>query len=183
MMSRKKKQEKNLENGQTPADETLSQEQVESTVETEAEEKQEQELQGMKDKFLRLLAEFENYKKRTFREKLDTMNLAAQETMLAILPVLDDFDRAKQMADDESTDEVFSEGVSLVYNKLHTVLKGKGLEQMETTGQAFDSEWHEAITEIPAATDDQKGFIIDTIEKGYTLNKKIIRHAKVVVGK
>ncbi|MCL4171247.1 UNVERIFIED_CONTAM: hypothetical protein GTU68_035875 [Idotea baltica] len=137
----------------------------------------------MKDKYLRLLAEFENYKKRTFREKLDTINTAARDTMAAILPVLDDFDRAKQMADDENTEEVFSEGVGLVYNKLHQILKGKGLQEMESTGLPFDPEQHEAVTEIPAASEDQKGIVFDTIEKGYTLNEKIIRHAKVVVGK
>jgi molecular chaperone GrpE len=142
-----------------------------------------QELSEIKDKYLRLLAEFENYKKRTFREKLDTINTAARDTMLAILPVLDDFDRAKSMADDETTEETFSEGVLLVYNKLHAVVKNKGHKAMESTGQIFDAELHEAVTEIPAPSDAQKGMIIDTIEKGYTLNDKIIRHAKVVVGK
>ncbi len=141
------------------------------------------ELSEIKDKYLRLLAEFENYKKRTFKEKLETINTASRETILAILPVLDDFDRAKAVAEDESTKETFSEGVELVYNKLHAALQGKGLKAMETNGQPFDPEYHEALTEIPAPTEEDKGKILDTIEKGYTLNDAIIRHAKVVVGK
>jgi len=137
----------------------------------------------LKDKYLRLLAEFENFKKRTFREKIETMKSAAQDTMSAILPVLDDFDRAKKNADDDNTTEQFSEGVELVYNKLHAKLSQQGLTAMESTGEAFDPELHEAITEIPAPSEELKGKVVDTIEKGYLLKDKIIRHAKVVVGK
>ena len=136
-----------------------------------------------KDKYLRLFAEFENYKKRTLKEKLELMKNAAQDTMQTILPVLDDFNRAKKSADDDNSVEQFSEGVQLVYDKLHNSLKAKGLIEMESTGEVFDPELHEAITEIPAPSDDMKGKIIDTIESGYYLNDKIIRHAKVVVGK
>jgi len=136
-----------------------------------------------KDKYLRLFAEFDNYKKRTVREKLDLMKSAAQETMSSILPVLDDFERAKQSHDSNDSDENFSEGVLLVYNKLNSVLGSLGLSVMETNGQVFDPELHEAITEIPAPSDEMKGKIIDTIERGYILKDKIIRHAKVVVGK
>ena len=146
-------------------------------------EELENELSESKDKYLRLFAEFDNYKKRTVKERLDLINTAGRETILAILPVLDDFDRAKKSADDESSNEVFSEGVVLVYNKLHGMLQSKGLKAMESTGLAFDPELHEAITEIPAPQDDMKGKVIDTIETGYSLNDKIIRHAKVVVGK
>ena len=142
----------------------------------------ETELKEMKDKYLRLYAEFDNYKKRTVKEKLDTMRAASQDTMSALLPVLDDFDRAKKNAADESTEETFSEGVELVYNKLYSVLKAKGLSAMDTEQAEFDPEMHDAITEIAAASKDLKGKIIDTIEKGYYLNDKIIRHAKVVVG-
>ena len=137
----------------------------------------------LKDKYIRLMAEFDNYKKRTIKEKMDLMRTAAQDTMSALLPVLDDFDRAKKNAEDETSAEPFSEGVMLVYNKLHGVLKAKGLEVMETDGLPFDPELHEAITEIPAPSDDMKGKVFDTIEKGYVLKDKIIRHAKVVVGK
>ncbi len=136
-----------------------------------------------KDKFLRLFAEFDNYKKRTLKEKIDYMKTASAESILAMLPVLDDFDRAKKSADDDSSDEYFTEGVAMIYNKIFNVLKNQGLEAMTSTGEEFDPEIHEAITEIPAPSDDMKGKIIDTVEKGYTLKDKIIRHAKVVVGK
>lgn len=137
----------------------------------------------LKDKHLRLFAEFDNFKKRNVKEKLEMMSSAARDTLSALLPVLDDFDRAKKNAEDESSTEPFSEGVMLVYNKLHNTLKNKGLQPMESTGEVFDPELHEAITEIPAPTEDMKGKVIDTIETGYLLNDKIIRYAKVVVGK
>ena len=137
----------------------------------------------LKDKFLRLFAEFDNYKKRTVKEKIDLMKTAAQDTMSVLLPVLDDFDRAKKNADDENSEEVFSEGVTLVYNKLYNILNQRGLKPMESTGEDFDPELHEAITEIPAPNEKMKGKVIDTIEQGYFLKDKIIRHAKVVVGK
>lgn len=136
-----------------------------------------------KDKYLRLFAEFDNFKKRSIKERLDLMNSAAKDTVTALLPVIDDFDRAKKYADDDSSEEQFSEGVTAVYNKLHSILKSKGLVAMESTGEVFDVELHNAITEIPAPTDEMKGKNIDTVETGYYLNDKIIRHAKVVVGK
>jgi len=136
-----------------------------------------------KDKYLRLFAEFENFKKRNMRERLDLLKTAGQDTINKILPVLDDFDRAKKSAEDESSDEQLSDGVLMVYNKLYTVMGNMGVQPMESTGEVFDAELHEAITEIPAPTEDMKGKIIDTVEKGYYLNDKIIRFAKVVVGK
>jgi len=138
----------------------------------------------LKDKYFRLYAEFDNYKKRTIKEKVDLMKTAAQDTMSALLPVLDDFDRAKQNAEDENADVHFdNEGVMLVYNKLYNSLNQRGLQPMESTGEDFDPELHEAITEIPAPNQKMVGKVIDTIEKGYFLKDKIIRHAKVVVGK
>lgn len=131
----------------------------------------------LKDKYIRLVAEFENFKKRTFKEKLDMMRHAAQDTMAAVLPVLDDFDRAANAG------EGLSEGILLIHNKMKGILEQKGLKAMESTGETFDPELHEALTEIPAPSEDLKGKVVDTIEKGYTLNDKIIRHAKVVVGK
>jgi len=136
-----------------------------------------------KDKFLRLYAEFENYKKRTLKERLELINTAGQGVLKKILPVLDDFDRAKSSAEDETSSEHFSEGVQIVYDKIHSTLKAQGLTVMETNGKDFDPELHAAISEIPAASEEMKGKIIDTVEKGYYLNDKIIRHAKVVVGK
>lgn len=141
------------------------------------------ELAESKDKYLRLFAEFENFKKRTMRERLDTLKTAGQDTINKILPIMDDFDRAKKSAEDKSTDEQLSEGVLMVYNKLYSTMSAMGVVPMETNGEAFDPEIHEAITEIPAPSEDMKGKIIDTIEKGYHMNDKIIRFAKVVVGK
>ena len=135
-----------------------------------------------KDKYLRLFAEFDNFKKRNIRERMDLLKNASQDAFSALLPVIDDFDRAKNSADDEKSEEVFSEGVLLVYNKLNTILNNKGLKKMESTGADFDPELHEAITKIPAPNEEMKGKIIDTIESGFYLNDKIIRYAKVVVG-
>lgn len=139
------------------------------------------EIDEAKDKYLRLFAEFDNYKKRSVKERFELMKTAAQETISSLLPVLDDFDRAKKSA--ESGAESFSEGVQLVYQKLYGALEHKGLKSMDSTGADFDPEWHEAITDIPAPNEEMKGKIIDTIEKGYVLNDKIIRYAKVVVAK
>ncbi len=136
-----------------------------------------------KDKYLRLFAEFENFKKRNIKERLELMKTAAQGTIKDILPVLDDFDRAKTMAEDDNNSETISEGILMVYDKLYKVLAAKGLTPMESTGAQFDPELHEAISEIPASSEEQKGIIIDTVENGYYLNDKIIRFAKVVVGK
>ena len=137
----------------------------------------------LQDKYLRLFAEFDNYKKRTMKEKIDLMATAARDTVFSLLTVLDDFDRAKQNSESGSNAEPFSEGVSLVYQKLYNILNQRGLTPMESTGEEFDPELHEAITEIPAPTAEMKGKVVDTIEKGYKLKETIIRHAKVVVGK
>lgn len=142
-----------------------------------------EQVQEQKDKYLRLFAEFENYKKRTIKEKLELIKNASQDTLSSLLPVLDDFDRAKKVAEQDGSKESFPEGIQLVYNKLYNILSSRGLKPMESTGEAFDPEFHEAFTEIPAPSADMKGKVIDTIEKGYFLNDKIIRYAKVVVGK
>ncbi len=163
----------------------------EGTEETEASTEEaldpmvekDQEIGELKDKYIRLLAEFDNYKRRTIKEKMDLMDTAAKSTISALLPVLDDFARAKANAESGESKEPFSEGVMLVYNKLHTTLEQRGLAAMESNGTDFDPEFHEAITEIPAPTEEMKGKVIDTVETGYTLKDKIIRYAKVVVGK
>jgi len=169
---------------QTPEEETTSNEAV---VESDKMETVEQKLQKenleLKDKYIRLAAEFDNFKKRSAKERLELISTASKDAIVALLPVLDDFDRAKKIAEDPSTTEQFSEGVTLVYEKLHRSLKNKGLQKMESNGEIFDPEYHEAITEIPAPTEELRGKVIDTIEPGYFLNDKIIRYAKVVVGK
>jgi molecular chaperone GrpE len=147
-----------------------------------AEEKLTAELASERDKFLRLFAEFENYKRRTAKERLDLFKTANQEVLLALLPVLDDFDRA--MAEiRKSDDENLVKGVALIHEKFKSTLAGKGLETVEIkTGDAFNADFAEAITQIPAPTEDLKGKIIDVIEKGYKLGDKIIRFPKVVTG-
>jgi molecular chaperone GrpE len=145
--------------------------------------KLQEENKELKDKYLRIYAEFDNFRKRSMKEKMEFMQTAARDTMSALLPVLDDFDRAKKIAEQPDSKEVFSEGVSLVYQKLYAVLTGKGLKKMESTGMEFDAELHEAVTEIPAPSEDLKGKVVDTLEEGYLLNDKIIRYAKVVTGK
>jgi molecular chaperone GrpE len=143
-----------------------------------------EELGTEKDKFLRLFAEFENYKKRTSKERVELFKTAGQEVITALLPVIDDFDRAlKEIGKTEQDNELFK-GVTLINDKLISVLKVQGLEGIEVEqGSEFDAEVHDAITQIPAPSDDLKGKIIDVVEKGYTLGDKIIRHPKVVVGK
>ncbi|MDB2350148.1 nucleotide exchange factor GrpE [Flavobacteriaceae bacterium] len=140
-------------------------------------------VQKEKEKFLRLFAEFENYKKRTSRERIELFSTASQELMTSLLPVLDDFDRANQEIIKNSDDEIYK-GVSLIQNKLFDTLKSKGLKIVEVNkGDSFDADDHEAVTQIAAPSDDLKGKIIDVIEKGYKLGEKVIRYPKVVIGK
>lgn len=146
------------------------------------EDKLREELAKEKDKFLRLFAEFENYKKRTSKERLELFKTANQEVLQAMLPVLDDFDRAMTQIS-KSEDEVLLKGVELIHNKFKDTLTSKGLEQVELkAGDAFDADFAEAITQIPAPSDDLKGKIVDVVEKGYKLGDKIIRFPKVVIG-
>ncbi|WP_343485695.1 nucleotide exchange factor GrpE [Allomuricauda sp. d1] len=146
------------------------------------EEQLKEELAKEKDKFLRLFAEFENFKRRTSKERIELFKTAGQEVMQALLPVLDDFDRAlKELS--KSEDKEMFKGVELINVKLRETLKNKGLEQVEVAeGDAFDAEVHDAITQIPAPNKKMKGKIIDVIEKGFKLGDRIIRHPKVVVG-
>jgi len=167
------------------ADENLSgSSRLNEPVEEESElEKLRAEIDDQKDKFLRKLAEFENYKRRNAKERMELIQTAGREVITDMLDVLDDCDRAqKQMENSEESGEI-KQGVMLVFNKLRNSLNARGLKAMETIGEEFNPDLHDAITEIPAPTPDMKGKIIDEVMKGYYLNDKIIRHAKVVVGK
>lgn len=157
-------------------DETVSEENM--TAEPTAEEVLAQE----KDRYIRLYAEFENYKKRTSKEKMDYFQYANQEMMVSMLGVLDDFERAiKEIAKNENAAEL--QGVELIYQKFKNKLTEKGLKAMEVrAGDAFNVDYHEAITQIPSPSEDLKGKIVDVIETGYTLGEKVIRFAKVVTG-
>lgn len=139
-------------------------------------------LQKEKDKFIRLFAEFENYKKRTSRERVELFKTAGQEVISAMLPVLDDFERA--LAEISKTEEKdLLKGVELIYTKFYNVLKSKGVSVIEVqAGSAFDSDLHDAVAQVPAPTPDMAGKVIDVLEKGYQLSDKVIRHPKVVVG-
>ncbi|WP_034890106.1 nucleotide exchange factor GrpE [Gillisia sp. Hel_I_29] len=140
-------------------------------------------LEKEKDKFLRLFAEFENYKRRTSKERLELFKTANQEVMTAMLPVLDDFDRAMNEIK-KAKDKNLLKGVELIHNKFSETLKNKGLEAMEVSnGDAFDADIHEAITQVQAPSDKLKGKIIDVVERGYKLGDRIIRYPKVVTGK
>lgn len=142
------------------------------------------ELEEMKDKYIRLYSEFENFRRRTAKEKLELVGTANEDLMLEILPVIDDFERAMQSFDsNEGNESALKEGVQLIYNKLKTATEKKGLKKMDTEpGDEFNPEIHDAISHIPAPEDKLKGKIIDTIENGYYLNEKVIRFAKVVTG-
>jgi len=154
----------------------------ERVEEISREEQLSQDLASEKDKFIRLFAEFENYKRRTAKERIELFKTANQDVLLALLPVLDDFDRA--LSEIKKTDDnVLIQGVELIQEKLKSTLVSKGLEQVDVkAGDAFDADFAEAITQIPAASPKMKGKIVDVIEKGYKLGDKIIRFPKVVIG-
>lgn len=163
-------------------EETSHDEEVQDTNDHQ-EENTVDEAAELKDKYIRLVAEFDNYRKRTNKEKFELINSAGEKVMLSILEVMDDADRAEEQIKTSQDIEALREGIELIFNKLKNVLQNKGLKEMESTGTVFDPELHEAITEIPAPKSKLKGKVIDTVQKGYYLNDKIIRHAKVVVGK
>ena len=174
-MSKKEKKE-------TLTEEQVAENQVTEKDEKTVEEQLEESLQQEKDKFLRLFAEFENYKRRTAKERIDLFKTANEEVMQALLPILDDFDRAYQEISKTEENDLLK-GVELIKNKLRNTLNQKGLEEIDLNeGDAFDADHHEAVTQIPAPTDDLKGKIIDVIEKGYKLGDKTIRFPKVVIG-
>lgn len=141
------------------------------------------ELAEMKDKYIRLMAEFENFRRRTAKERIELSKTATQDLMGDLLPVLDDMERAKRSIESAKNTDAVVEGLELVFHKLQNVTQQKGLKAMEIeAGDNFDSDLHEAVTQIPAPSEDLKGKIVDVIEKGYTLNDKVIRFAKVIIG-
>ncbi len=140
--------------------------------------------QELKEKHLRLYSEFENYRRRTAKERLELISTASEELIKDLLPILDDFERAFKASNEDKTEGNPDEGVRLIYNKMVKILGSKGLKPMEgLIGKPFDAETQEAITQIPAPNDELKGKIVDVVEKGYLLGEKVIRYAKVVIGK
>ena len=152
----------------------------EETSEQSPLEKAEEEIEQLKDQYLRARAEFENYRKRTIKEKAELILNGGEKTITAILPVLDDFERA--LADQTEDPEAIKQGMELIYHKFVKTLEGLGVKKIETEEKPFDVDYHEAIAMVPGMGDDKKGMVIDCVQTGYTLNDKVIRHAKVAVG-
>ncbi|TPE43679.1 nucleotide exchange factor GrpE [Pontibacter mangrovi] len=174
--------QENTANATTEEELNQAEETEEATAETQ-EDNTAIELAEMKDKFVRLMAEFENFRRRTAKERLELIKTANQDTMSELLPVLDDMERARQSMENTKDLDTMLQGLELVFHKLKHVTMQKGLKPMETkAGDDFDSDMHEAVTQIPAPSEELKGKIVDVIEKGYTLNEKVIRFAKVVIG-
>jgi molecular chaperone GrpE len=161
---------------------TEEQEGTAQEVELSEEEKLKAESAEWNNKYLRLYAEFDNFKRRTSKERLELMQMAGKDVIVDLLTVLDDFERAQKSIQTATDVEAVKEGVNLVHNKLKSLLSSKGLKEMNAIGTEFDADLHEGITNIPAPTADLKGKVIDELEKGYYLNDKVIRFAKVIIG-
>jgi molecular chaperone GrpE len=154
------------------------------TVEKDAEiEQLKKQLEETKDRYVRLMADFDNFRKRTAKEKLELIQTASKDVIISLLEVLDDMERAEKQIQNSDNVELIKEGVTLVYNKLKSILQARGLRPMNAVGTDFNPDIHEAIAEIPAPSPEMKGKVIEEVEKGYYLNDKLIRVAKVVVGK
>ena len=184
-----KEEELNVEETQNGADEQPQNEQAEETAPLTHEEELEKELEKaqetideQKDKYLRLSAEFDNYRKRTMKEKAELILNGGEKSLSSILPIVDDFERAIKTMETATDVSAVKEGVELIYNKFMAVLGQNGVKVIETKDQPLDTDYHEAIAVIPAPSEEQKGKILDCVQKGYTLNDKVLRHAKVVVG-
>ena len=137
----------------------------------------------LNNKFIRLYSEFDNFRKRSLKEKEDLRKTASKDVIISLLPVLDDFERAMNSLNETEKNDNTIDGIKLIYNKLMTALKNRGMEQIEAIGKEFDTDFHEAITQIPAPKKSMKGKVIDEIEKGYLLEGKVIRYSKVIIGK
>jgi len=166
---------KNEENSEAVAEENIS---AEQKAMNELNEK----INELNDRYLRLYSEFDNYRKRTSKERIELLKTAGEETLKSLLPVLDDFERAIKFNDTATDLKIVNEGVHLIYNKFNNTLSQKGITPMESVGKIFNVDEHEAITNIPAPSEDLKGKVVEEVEKGYLLNGKVIRFAKVIVG-
>lgn len=167
------------------AEQSASEQQQEVTTEVKEEnptEELQKQLDEQKDKYLRLSAEFDNFRRRTLKEKMDLTKYAAEDTLKSILPVVDDFERAMKSLDTTTDIEAVKEGLRLIHGKFIEFLKTKGVTEIEAMGLPLDTDKHEAITLIPAPEENLKGKIVDVIEKGYILNEKVIRFSKVIIG-
>ncbi|WP_210486278.1 nucleotide exchange factor GrpE [Rufibacter aurantiacus] len=176
-------EQENIQPENTEATESTVTEQAEQpNGEATATEGGASEADELRDKYLRLHAEFDNFRRRTSKERLELFKTANQELMVALIPVLDDLERAQSAMKDAQDVNAVREGVELVFSKFQNLLQQKGLKAMDAVGQPFDADVHEAITQIPAPSEEMKGKVIDQVEKGYYLNDKVVRFAKVVIG-
>lgn len=161
-------------------DSTTANEEAKGKVSVE--DKLKAEIAELNDKYLRLYSEFDNMKRRNAKERIELMDTAGKDILLSFIPVVDDFERAQKAFENSTDIEAVKEGVTLIHTKFLNILSQKGVKAIESKGQPFDVDYHEAITKIPAPTDDLKGKVVDEVEKGYTLKDKVIRFAKVVIG-
>ncbi len=165
------------ENAETPTAETSDEKQLQ-----DAENDCLNQLKDFQDRYIRLMAEFDNFRKRTLKERTELIKTAGEDILVNILPVVDDFERGLQVIDKSEDIESVKQGIHLIYNKFREFLNQRGVKEIEAVQQPFDVDVHEAITKIPAPSDDLKGKVVDVVQKGYILNEKVIRFAKVVVG-
>lgn len=171
--------EENTENASAKADNSADEMTAEPTIEEQLEAAK-KEVEQYKDKYLRAVAEFDNYRKRTLKEKAELLLNGSEKTVCAFLPILDDFERA--IADKTEDVNAIKEGMQIIFNKFNKTLESLGVKKIETEGKDFDVNFHEAVAMVPGMGDDKKGKVIDCVQTGYQLNDKVIRHAKVAVG-
>lgn len=171
--------EENTENTSAKADNSADEMTAEPTIEEQLEAAK-KEVEQYKDKYLRAVAEFDNYRKRTLKEKAELLLNGSEKTVCAFLPILDDFERA--IADKTEDVNAIKEGMQIIFNKFNKTLESLGVKKIETEGKDFDVDFHEAVAMVPGMGDDKKGKVIDCVQTGYQLNDKVIRHAKVAVG-
>lgn len=171
--------EENTENASVKADNSADEMTAEPTIEEQLEAAK-KEVEQYKDKYLRAVAEFDNYRKRTLKEKAELLLNGSEKTVCAFLPILDDFERA--IADKTEDVNAIKEGMQIIFNKFNKTLESLGVKKIETEGKDFDVDFHEAVAMVPGMGDDKKGKVIDCVQTGYQLNDKVIRHAKVAVG-
>lgn len=177
-------------NGEVPEEVTATDNETETNNESDAdnqpeltrEEELEQQLEDQKDKYLRLSAEFDNYRKRTLKEKAELILNGSEKSIISLLPVIDDLERAIKTTEISENVDAIAEGIKLIYNKFISTLSQHGVKVIDTASQPLDTDYHEAIAVIPAPSKELKGKILDTVQTGYVMNDKVIRHAKVVVG-
>lgn len=173
-------QKKEAKDAEAKAPEKAAEDKKADEKEEDALEKANKTIADLKDKYLRTLAEFDNYKKRTLKEKAELILNGSEKTVTAILPVLDDFERA--LKDKSEDPKAIRKGVEMIFNKFEKALEGLGVKKIDTSDKDFDTDYHEAVAMVPGQPDEKKGKVIDCVQTGYTLNDKVIRHAKVAVG-